>query len=90
MSYVVLVVSALNVAPNRRSTCCADLISPFSRSSLSAAPLVDVLKVVEKAAATAGSHRWLKVTVRSGSTSRSRRGREYPLFVRNCLAMTLN
>ena len=56
MSYVVLVVGAMGVAS--AIYIIADLISPFSGVFVvSPAPLVDVLKVVEEAAAPAGSHR---------------------------------
>lgn len=56
MSYVVLVVGALGIAS--AIYLIADLISPFSGVFVvSPAPLVDVLKVVEAAAAPAGSHR---------------------------------
>jgi len=56
MSYVVLVVGALGIAS--AIYIIADLISPFSGVFVvSPAPLVDVLKVVEEAAAPAGSHR---------------------------------
>jgi Protein of unknown function (DUF4239) len=55
MSYVVLVVGALGIAS--AIYLIADLISPFSGVFvISPAPLVDVLKVVEEAAAP-GSHR---------------------------------
>ena len=56
MSYVVLVVGALGIAS--AIYIIADLISPFSGVFVvSPAPLVDVLKAVEAAAAPAGSHR---------------------------------
>jgi len=56
MSYVVLVVGTLDIAS--AIYIIADLISPFSGVFVvSPAPLVDVLKVVEEAAAPAGSHR---------------------------------
>ena len=56
MSYVVLVVGALGIAS--AIYIIADLISPFSGVFVvSPAPLVDVLKAVEEAAAPAGSHR---------------------------------
>ena len=56
MSYVVLVVGALGIAS--AIYIIADLISPFSGVFvISPAPLVDVLKAVEEAAAPAGSHR---------------------------------
>ena len=55
MSYVVLVVGALGIAS--AIYIIADLISPFSGVFVvSPAPLVDVLKAVEAAAAPAGSH----------------------------------
>ena len=56
MSYVVLVVGAMGIAS--AIYIIADLSSPFSGAfAVSPAPLVDVLKVVEEAAAPAGSHR---------------------------------
>jgi hypothetical protein len=56
MSYVVLVVGALGIAS--AIYLIADLISPFSGVFvISPAPLVDVLKAVEDAAAPGGSHR---------------------------------
>ncbi len=56
MSYVVLVVGAMGIASAIYIT--ADLISPFSGIFVvSPAPLVDVLKAVEAAAAPAGTHR---------------------------------
>ena len=56
MSYAVLVVGALGIAS--AIYIIADLISPFSGVFVvSPAPLVDVLNVVEEAAAPAGSHR---------------------------------
>ena len=56
MSYVVLVVGAMGIAS--AIYIIADLSSPFSGVfAVSPAPLVDVLKVVEEAAAPAGSHR---------------------------------
>jgi hypothetical protein len=56
MSYVVLVVGAMGIAS--AIYLIADLISPFSGVFvISPAPLVDVLNVVEEAAAPAGSHR---------------------------------
>ena len=56
MSYVVLMVGALGIAS--AIYLIADLISPFSGVFvISPAPLVDVLKAVEEAAAPAGSHR---------------------------------
>jgi hypothetical protein len=56
MSYVVLVVGAMGIAS--AIYLIADLISLFSGVFVvSPAPLVDVLKVVEEAAAPAGSHR---------------------------------
>ena len=56
MSYVVLVVGAMGIAS--AIYIIADLSSPFSGVFVvSPAPLVDVLKVVEAAAAPAGSHR---------------------------------
>jgi len=56
MSYVVLVIGAMGVAS--AIYLIADLISPFSGVFVvSPSPLVDVLKVVEEAAAPAGSHR---------------------------------
>jgi hypothetical protein len=55
MSYVVLVIGALGIAS--AIYIIADLISPFSGVFVvSPAPLVDVLKAVEAAAAPAGSH----------------------------------
>jgi hypothetical protein len=56
MSYVVLVVGAMGIAS--AIYIIADLISPFSGVFVvSPAPLVDVLNVVQEAAAPAGSHR---------------------------------
>jgi hypothetical protein len=56
MSYVVLVVGALGIAS--AIYIIADLITPFSGAFvLSPAPLVEVLKAVEAAAAPGGSHR---------------------------------
>ena len=56
MSSVVLVVGAMGIAS--ATYLIADLISPFSGVFVvSPAPLVDVLKAVEEAAAPAGSHR---------------------------------
>jgi hypothetical protein len=56
MSYVVLVVGAMGIAS--AIYLIADLINPFSGVFVvRSAPLVDVLKVVEEAAAPAGSHR---------------------------------
>jgi hypothetical protein len=56
MSYVVLVVGAMGIAS--AIYIIADLIRPFSGVFVvSPAPLVDVLKVVEEAAAPAGTHR---------------------------------
>ena len=56
MSYVVLVVGALGIAS--AIYIIADLISPFSGVfALSPAPLVEVQKAVEAAAASGGSHR---------------------------------
>ena len=56
MSYVVLVIGAMGVAS--AIYLIADLISPFSGVFVvSPAPLVDVLHVVEEAAAPAGVHR---------------------------------
>jgi hypothetical protein len=56
MSYVVLVVGAMGIAS--AIYIIADLIRPFSGVFVvSPAPLVDVLKVVAEAAASAGTHR---------------------------------
>ncbi len=56
MSYVVLAVGAIGIAS--AIYIIADLISPFSGVFVvSPAPLVDVLKAVEEAAAPGGSHR---------------------------------
>jgi hypothetical protein len=56
MSYVVLVIGAMGIAS--AIYLIADLISPFSGVFvISPAPLVDVLKAVEEAAAPGGSHR---------------------------------
>jgi hypothetical protein len=56
MSYVVLVVGAMGIAS--AIYIITDLIRPFSGVFVvSPAPLVDVLKVVEEAAASAGTHR---------------------------------
>jgi hypothetical protein len=55
MSYVVLVVGAMGIAS--AIYIIADLINPFSGVFvISPAPLVDVLKVVEEAAAPTGTH----------------------------------
>ena len=56
MSYVVLVVGAMGIAS--AIYIIVDLISPFSGVFVvSPAPLIDVLKAVEEAAAPVGSHR---------------------------------